>query len=69
MKQAVLSRRDVDQVAVVEASHLRFHELHNICMLCKPALTERVWLTYIATATACALSDYLPLRQPMAQAE
>jgi hypothetical protein len=63
MKQAVLSRRDVDQVAVVEASHLRFHELHNICMLCKPALT------YIATATACALSDYLPLRQPMAQAE
>jgi hypothetical protein len=34
MKQAVLSRRDVDQVAVVVASHLRIHELHNICMLC-----------------------------------
>ena len=32
-------------------------------------LTERVWLTYIATATACALSDYLPPRQPMAQAD
>lgn len=46
------------------ASHLRIHELHNTCMpcteirWCKPALTERVWLTFIATATACALSDY-----------
>lgn len=34
MKQAVLSQRDVDQVAVVVASHLRIHELHNICMPC-----------------------------------